>query len=157
MPLLDQRTELIWQAFKLYLPRGTRLRSVIRPPQAQLAIIVKYAIDSGYKFPRPATLDEPSSWEPALKYIRKKGFEVAAPGSSMHERRFAFDLTHSPTARDSDLQDIETALLKAAADRRITLMPSRPHWPNPKIELKNRCVHVEIKAALLDFEPFDCA
>ena len=156
MITLDRRTELIWQAFKLYLPNGTVLKDVIRPPEEQLQIIVKYAKNSGYKFTAPPKLGVPSSWEPALKYVRNHGYDVAAPGSSMHARRYAFDLGR-PGASDDDLNDIAEGILKAAANRRITLMPPRGKWPNPKIEHKNRCVHVEIMSAVLDFEPFDYA
>lgn len=155
MVLLDRRTELIWQAFKLYMPPGTTLNDVIRPAEEQLRIIVKDAKNLGYRFTNLPRLQLPSSWEPALKFIRNRGFDVAAPGASRHAQRYAFDLGHSPSATDHDLEAIAAGLRTAAANRRITLMPPRGHWPNPKIELKNRCVHVEISSALLDFEPFD--
>jgi hypothetical protein len=148
--LLDRRTEQIWQAFKWYLPPGTELKSVIRPPQKQLDVIVELARQHGCVLTKPVRLNDRSSWEPALQCLRNKKFDVAAPGHSQHERRLAFDL------KGPSLQAIELGLLNAAADRRITLCPPRKGWSNPKIE-RNGCVHVEIETALLDFVPFDFA
>ncbi len=148
---LDKRTELIWQAFKFYLPPGTRLSEVIRPPMAQLELIVKTAKKEGYHFKKPPTLPDRSSWEPALLFLRNKKYDIAAPGASTHGRRYAFDLA------GPDLNRIAEGLLKAAAANQIHLMPPRPGWPNPKIETKNHCVHVEVDAARIDFIPFDFA
>jgi hypothetical protein len=146
---LDKRTELIWQAFKFYLPAGTRLSEVIRPPMAQLELIVRYAKKEGYQFKRTPALADRSTWEPALLFLKSRGYNIAVPGTSMHERGYAFDLT------GPDLNRIAEGLLKAAGQNRIHLMPARRNWPNPKIETTNHCVHVEIDSARIDFVPFD--
>ena len=147
--LLDARTEQIWQAFKWYLPLGTQLSSVIRPPQKQLEVIRDLARQHGCAITKPLRLDDPATWRPVLDCLHKKHVDVAAPGSSRHESRFAFDL------KGPDLNLIRDGVVKAAAEGRITLSPLRHGWSNPKIEYGNHCVHVEIKAALLDFVPFD--
>jgi hypothetical protein len=147
--LMDTGNRMIWYALKLYLPQGTILSSVYRPPQAQLDFIVKNARAKGYSFPKPPVLGDESSWSGALAYIRQEGFKVAAPGRSMHQRGLAYDLT------GPDLSKIEAAVRKAVADGRISLVPGSKSAILR--EVKNHCVHVEIQSALLDFEPFDFA
>lgn len=145
MPLMDTGNILVWQALKLYLPPDTKLTSVRRPAEKQLDIIKQMAMQNGYSFTREPTLNDRSSWEEVLRFVRAKGYKVAEPGRSMHERGLAYDLT------GPDLKKIEAAILKAATDGRIHLV--RP----PLFERKNNCIHVEIDEAVLDFEPFDWA
>src|SRR5690348_3915127 len=142
---MTRTNELMWQALRLYLPPGTRLNSVRRPPQEQFDIIVKLARGNGYHFATPPHLNHESSWRGALSFIRQKGFKVAAPGRSMHQRGLAYDLV------GPDLDKIETAVRKAVSDGRIKLVPgSRSAILQ---EPMNRCVHVEMEAGILDFEP----
>src|SRR5260370_6238383 len=113
---LDKRTELIWQAFKLYLPPGTRLTDAIRPPMVQLEIIVTDAKNEGYVFKKAATLEDRSSWKPAHLFLKSKGYDIAEPRTSMHGRRYAFDLG------GPDLKRIEHGLLRPPPQNRIPLI-----------------------------------
>ena len=149
MALVDAGNLLIWQALKLYLPFGTKLTSCRRPPQAQLDFIVRKARAKGYRFDKTPVLHDESSWQGALKFVRGLGYKVAAPGRSMHQRGLAYDLS------GPDLSAIEKGVRKAAADRRITLVHGSPSAILR--EPQNHCVHVEIEAGLLDFEPFEYA
>jgi hypothetical protein len=142
---MDAGNVMIWQALKLYLPNGTRLTSVRRTPGDQLAFIKRTAEKHGYKFKKEPTVGDEASWNGALDFIRRKGYDVAAPGRSMHQRGLAYDLV------GNDLEKIKAAVLKASAEGRIHLI--RP----PLLETKNKCVHVEIDSAVIDFEPFDWA
>jgi hypothetical protein len=146
---MDTGNMLIWQALKLYLPVGTRLSSCYRPPQAQLNFIVQTARAKGYHFARTPVLSDESSWNGALAFIRQKGYKVAAPGKSMHQRGLAYDLS------GPDLSKIEAAVRKAVSYKRIRLVQGSPSAILR--ETKNGCVHVEIEGALLDFEPFEYA
>ena len=148
MPLMDVGNYLVWQAIKLYLPPGTKLTSVYRPAQAQLEFIMKKAQSQGYKFTRPAVLSDRTSWSAALDFVRSKGYKVAEPGKSLHQRGLAYDFT------GPDLQKIKAAVLKAVSEKRISLV-NKPN--NLIIEPQNNCVHVEIEAATIDFEPFEYA
>lgn len=145
MPLMDAGNRMIWQALKLYLPNETRLTSVRRTASDQLAFIKSAAVKNGYKFKKEPTVGDEASWSGALSFLRRKKFDVAAPGRSMHQRGLAYDLT------GKDLEKIRAAVLKAAAEGRIHLV--KP----PLLETKNHCVHVEIDSAVIDFEPFDWA
>ena len=149
MPLMDSGNVLIWQALKLYLPPGTRLTSCRRPAKDQLAFIQKTAEKHGYKFETAPALGNASSWQGALNFIRARGYKVAAPGSSMHQRGLAYDLS------GPDLNAILDAVKKAVAQKRIRLVPGSKS--NLLIEKTNHCVHVEIDSGILDFEPFDFA
>jgi hypothetical protein len=149
MALIDTGNWLIWQALKLYLPPGTSLSSCYRPAQAQLSFIVQTARAKGYHFTQTPALNNEASWNGALAFIRQKGFKVAAPGRSMHQRGLAYDLS------GPDLSKIETAVRKAVAEGRIRLVQGSPSAILR--ETKNRCVHVEIEGGLLDFEPFEYA
>lgn len=149
MALMDAGNILIWQALKLYLPPGTKLSSCYRPPQAQLDFITQTARNRGYRFTRTPVLSDETSWSGALAFIRQKGFKVATPGKSLHQRGLAYDLS------GPDLSKIEAAVRKAVADKRIRLVQGSPSAILH--ETKNSCVHVEIDGALLDFEPFEYA
>jgi hypothetical protein len=147
MPLMDSGNQLIWQALKLFLPPGTKLTSCRRPPSDQLAFIQTTAEQNGYKFANPPSLSNPASWRPALEFIRRKGFKVAAPGSSMHQRGLAYDLS------GPNLDAIFAAVQKAVAQKRIRLVQgSRSKL---LMEKQNHCVHIEIDEGILDFEPFE--
>jgi hypothetical protein len=147
MTLVDTGNLMIWYALRPYLPPGTRLTSVYRPAQAQLDFIVRKATKEGYHFAKPPVLGDRTSWAGALGFIRQKGYQVAEPGLSKHQRGMAYDLS------GPDLDAIEAAVRKAVAAGRISLLrgSNRPIRP----ETINRCIHVEIEAAILDFEPFD--
>jgi hypothetical protein len=149
MALVDAGNMLIWQALKLYLPYGTKLSSCYRPPQAQLNFIAQTARAKGYRFTKTPVLSDETSWSGALAFIRQKGFKVAAPGRSMHQRGLAYDLS------GPDLSKIEAAVRKAVADGRIRLVQGSPSAILR--ETRNHCVHVEIDGGLLDFEPFEFA
>jgi len=147
MAYVDTGNYLTWQALKSYLPLGTSLSSCYRPAQAQLAFIVRKAKKEGYTFARPAQLGDESSWSGALALLRKKGYKVAAPGKSNHQKGLAYDLS------GPNLQAILTGVEKALAAGRITLL--QDSRSSLIIEHKNRCVHVEIESALIDHEPFE--
>jgi hypothetical protein len=149
MAFVDAGNLLIWQALKLYLPPGTTLTSCRRPPQAQLDFIVRKARAKGYQFTKVPVLQDESSWKGALQFVRDQGYKVAAPGRSMHQRGLAYDLS------GADLSAIERAVRKAVSDGRITLVEGSPSAILQ--ESQNHCVHVEIQAGLLDFEPFEFA
>jgi hypothetical protein len=149
MPLLDSGNQLIWHALKLYLPPATTLSSVYRPPQAQLDFIVRTARSKGYRFAQTPTLHQEGTWSGALSFLRQKGYKIAAPGRRMHQRGLAYDLS------GPDLNKIEQAVRKAAADGRIRLVAGSPSAILR--EIQNHCIHVEIEGGFLDFEPFDFA
>lgn len=151
MARLDVGNQLVWQALKFYLPPGTLLTSVYRPAQAQFNIIVRNARKEGFVFAREPTLNDRSSWLEALLYLRKRHYQIAEPGKSLHQRALAYDLS------GPDLRKIEVAVRKAVADKRIRLLHGAPR-PIRIENIKNqKCVHVEIEGALLDAEPFDFA
>ena len=147
MPFMDSGNILIWQALKLYLPVGTKLTSCRRSPSEQLAFIRRTAEQYGYRFASPPTVDNSGSWQPALEFIRYKGYKVAAPGSSMHQRGLAYDLS------GPNLNAILSAVQKAVDQKRIRLVSGSRS--NLLIEKQNHCVHVEIDEGVLDFEPFE--
>jgi|KBSMisStandDraft_5_1062788.scaffolds.fasta_scaffold456267_1 hypothetical protein len=149
MPFMDSGNVLIWQALKLYLPAGTSLTSCRRSPSEQLAFIRRTAEQYGYVFASPPKVDNSASWQPALEFIRNKGYKVAAPGSSMHQRGLAYDFS------GPNLNAILTAVQKAVDQRRIRLVAGSKS--NLLIEKRNHCVHVEIDEGVLDFEPFEIA
>src|ERR1700674_4676593 len=129
MPLVDAGNLLIWQALKLYLPVGTKLTSCRRPPSEQLDFIRSTAETHGYNFATPPTLANPKSWLPALQFIRTKGYKVAAPGSSKHQKGLAYDLS------GPNLDSILAAVKKAVAQGRIRLV--QRSTSNLLIERKN--------------------
>ena len=149
MPLMDVGNTRIWYALKLYLPPGTRLTSVHRSAEDQLAIIEQRARKLGFQFARKPTVGDRSSWEPALQFLRRKapGNPVAPPGRSLHQRGLAYDLV------GPNLDAIKTAVEEAARDGRIRLIPGARQ--NPRRE--GLCVHVEIDGGTIDYEPFDWA
>ena len=148
MPLqMTRRTELIWQAFKWYLPPHTRLESVYRSANDQLFLIVQRAKKQGYVFHKNPVVGDIDSWNEAWKLVNTKENPIAPPGRSLHQRGLAFDLS------GPDLNAIIVALKRAVADRRIHLLKGSPK--NPRLE--GHCVHVEIDQGLLDSEPFDFA
>src|SRR5437764_3766336 len=104
MPQMDIGNYLVWQAIKMYLPPGTKLNSVYRPPTTQLKFIVDTARRRGYHFASPPVLGDRSSWSGALDYIRSKGYKVAEPGKSMHQRGLAYDFI------GPDLEKIRSAI-----------------------------------------------
>lgn len=67
MPLMDVGNTLIWQCLKLCLPSGTTLKSVRRSASDQPALIVERAKLKGYKFKRPPTVGDESSWLESLE------------------------------------------------------------------------------------------
>lgn len=149
MPKMNVGNRFIWEALKLYLPPGTRLTSVYRPPEAQLKFIVRKARQHGYTFNEKPMVSKPATWQEALTFVRSKGYKVAAPGRSMHQQGLAYDLT------GPNLQKIKAGVLRAVKEGRIRLVKnSRSRL---LIERKNHCVHVEIESAVMDFDPFDWA
>jgi hypothetical protein len=139
---------------KLYLPPHTILSSVYRSPEDQLAEIVKRAKAVGFRFSRAPSVDDPSTWTAAYNLVNNHRNPIAKPGSSRHQRGVAFDL--APDLHGPSRQAIMDGLGKAAKAGAIHLMPpARAGWTNPRME--GRCVHVEIDAGTLDFEPFEVA
>ncbi len=149
MALVDVGNELVWHALKLYLPAGTELSSCYRPPQAQFDFIVAKARKHGYEFKRRPVLEDAASWQAALQFVRSQGYQVAAPGKSAHQKGIAYDLT------GPNLFAIEAGVRKAVGQKRITL--AGPARTALLVEKKNHCVHVEIQAAILDYEPTEYA
>jgi hypothetical protein len=119
---------------------------VHRPAQAQLDFIVSKARRHGYSFTRTPLLRDRSSWQPALEFIRTKGYKVAEPGKSAHQLGIAYDFS------GPDLGKIESAIRRAAADGKITLAKSKSAI---LLETHNRCVHVEVVGAVIHNEAFD--
>ena len=146
MPLVDVVNITVWYQLKPYLPLGTAVTSVRRSAKSQFDFIVTKASKHGYKFERSPTLSDPSTWEGALNFIRKKGYKVAAPGKSNHESGIAYDLS------GPDLAKIEAAVRRAVADGVITLSGSKS---SILVERENHCVHVEIVGAVIHNEAFD--
>src|SRR6266516_3046525 len=93
MVMMDVGNRLVWQALKLYLPPGTTLMSVYRPPESQLNLIVENAKKAGYKFADTPVLARRSSWIGALEFVRSKGYKIAEPGKSLHQRWLAYDFS----------------------------------------------------------------
>ena len=149
MPLMDVGNVMIWQCLKWYLPAGTRLTSVRRSPQDQLALITERAKRKGYSFKRQPNINDESSWYDAWRFVNTGKNPIAKPSRSMHQKGLAYDLA------GPDLSAILTAVNKAASTGRIHLIRPRPGWQNPRLE--GTCVHVEIDSGKLDFEPFDFA
>ena len=149
MPRMDVGNKLIWRCLRQHLPSGTRLTSVCRSPENQLALIVRRATSKGYAFKRPPHVNDESSWLEAWRLVNTKDNPVAKPGRSMHQKGLAYDLA------GPNLHSILAAIKQAAAKGSIHLIPPRPGWTNPRLE--GGCVHVEIDAATLDFDPFDYA
>lgn len=150
MALMDVVNQTVWQVLKSYLPPDTRLTSVYRPPQAQLDFIVQKAGKHGYSFSRKPTLNDKTSWQGALKFVRARGYQVAAPGSSMHQKAIAYDLV------GPSLDKIAAAMRKAAHEGAITLV----HESSQPIRIEpppQNVVHVEIEAVTLFHDPFDWA
>jgi hypothetical protein len=146
MAKVDVVNIMIWNELKSYLPRGTILSSVYRPDEHQLKIIVDLATKEKFKFTKPPTLGDRSSWAPALAFLRSKGYEIAEPGKSSHRLGIAYDL------KGPDLSKIEAGVRRAVKDGRIMLAQT----PKPiRHELVNKCVHVEIVGATLLSEQFD--
>jgi hypothetical protein len=140
MPVVDVVNLMVWNQLAPFLPPGSKLTSVRRPPAAQLQFIVNKAKVLGYKFSIAPTLYNPPSWQGALKFLRGKGFKVAAPGRSYHASGIAYDIS------GPNLALIEAAVRRAVDEKRITLNKS----PSAiLIELQNHCVHVEIVGAVL--------
>lgn len=146
MAFLNRRTELIWQCMKLYLPPNTELTSVYRSGQHQLDMIIERARQKGYKFKTKPTLDNESSWIDAWKLVNTKLNPIAKPNRSTHQKGLAYDLSGPELSKI--IEGVETA----ASDGAIHLLPARPGWSNPRLE--GHCVHVEIDAGQLGFEPF---
>jgi hypothetical protein len=138
---------MIWQCFKLFLPPGTRLTSVRRSADDQLALIVRRAKDKGYIFKRQPTVEDESSWLEAWQLVNTPSNPIARPGRSMHQKGLAYDLS------GPNLGTIFGAVKRAAQWGRIRLIRPRVGWENPRLE--GGCVHVEIDGGKLDFEPFD--
>ncbi|HXF28169.1 MAG TPA: hypothetical protein VN610_12885 [Bryobacteraceae bacterium] len=149
MPLVDVGNTLIWQCLKLYLLVGTRLTSVRRSPEDQLALIVGRARKKGYIFKRLPTVADEFSWSQAWQLVNTAENPIAKPGRSMHQKGLAYDLS------GRDLNAIFAAVNKASSTGGIHLIPPRRGWNNPRLE--GGCVHVEIDSGKLDFEPFDYA
>lgn len=144
--LVDVVNLQIWNQLSPFLPAGTKLSSVKRPAKDQLKFIVETSKRLGYQFPREATLDDESSWSGALKFLRDKGYKVAAPGRSNHASGIAYDLA------GPDLDAIVAGVQKAVDQRRITLLAgSRSALLK---EPQNGCVHVEISGAVLFNDQF---
>jgi hypothetical protein len=132
----SQYNEAIWQCLKLYLPPHTTLSCVYRSDEDQLAIIVDRATKRGYKFGKPPSVSDASSWMNAWRMVNTMWNPVAKPGHSTHRLGIAYDLA------GPDLPKIAAAIQKAASDKAVQLAPARPGWENPRLE--GHCVHVEI-------------
>ena len=138
----------VWNNLKRFLPLGTKLNSVYRPAQEQFDIIVRKAHQHGFKFTKSPQLSDRSSWLPALLFLRKKGFKIAEPGKSAHQKGYAYDLS------GPGLHAIEQGVRAAVKAGVITLKRGAPR--PILVELANHCVHVEIEAVvLLNSDTFD--
>jgi len=146
---MDSGNLLIWQALKLYLPLGTSLTSCRRPPSEQLAFITRTAEKHGYKLILRLLWKIVLPGSLLLNSFVARGFKVAAPGSSIHQRGLAYDLS------GPNLDAIFAAAQKAIEQKRIRLVAGSR--TNLLIEPQNNCVHVEIEGGILDFEPFEIA
>jgi len=144
--LVDVVNLQIWNQLSPFLPTGTKLSSVKRPAKDQLKFIVNTSKRLGYEFSREATLDDETSWKDALKFLREKGYIVAAPGRSNHQSGIAYDLA------GPDLDAIVAGVKQAVDKRYITLLEgSRSALLK---EPTNGVVHVEISGAVLFNDQF---
>jgi len=146
MPQVDVVNLTVWNQIRSYLPPGTRVTSVYRPAQAQLNFIVQKAHQHGFKFTKVPIVEDPSSWQAALEFVRKKGYQVAPPGKSAHQAGIAYDLV------GPDLSKIASGIRRAVADGRIKLAESKSAL---LIEKVNKCVHVEIVESLIHNDAFN--
>ncbi|MGJ4891219.1 hypothetical protein ACQR1Y_23720 [Bradyrhizobium sp. HKCCYLRH3099] len=144
--LVDVVNLQIWNQLSPFLPAGTKLSSVKRPAKDQLKFIVDTSKRLGYRFTREATLEDETSWNGALKFLRDKGYKVAAPGRSNHQSGIAYDLA------GPDLDAIVAGVQKAVDQRRITLLAGSSSALLK--EPQNSCVHVEISGAVLFNDQF---
>jgi hypothetical protein len=65
---------------------------------------------------RPAVVSDRSSWIGPLQDLCSKGYNVAEPGKSLHQKGLAYDFN------GPDLHKIKAAISKAVAAKRITLV-----------------------------------
>lgn len=126
--------QLSYTMLQKYLPPGTRFTSGYRSPQKQLDLIVRNARARGISVPANVSLEDESSWRPALMALRATRFIVAAPTTTPHGTDEAvFDLS------GPSIEAIRAGLLKAQDAgmikyRRIIFEPS------------NNAVHVEVES-----------
>lgn len=126
--------QLSYTMLQKYLPPGTRFTSGYRSPQQQLDLIVRNARARGISVPANVSLEDESSWRPALMALRATNFIVAAPTTTPHGTdESVFDLS------GPSLDAIRAGLLKAEEAgmikyRRIIFEP------------KNNAVHVEVES-----------
>jgi hypothetical protein len=125
--------QLSYTMLQKYLPPGTRFTSGYRSPQQQLDLIVRNARARGISVPANVSLEDESSWRPALMALRGTGFIVAAPTTTPHSTEEAvFDLS------GPNLNAIQSGLLKAQEAGMIK-------YRRIIFEARNNAVHVEVE------------
>jgi hypothetical protein len=117
-----------------YLPPGARMTSGYRSPQKQLDLIQRLARAHGIPVPGQGSVEDESSWRPALMALRAKGFIVAAP-------------TTTPHATDEAVFDISGADLNAIQDGlRRAEKAGMVKFRKIIFETQNNAVHVEVES-----------
>ncbi|MGH9900900.1 MAG: FHA domain-containing protein [Pyrinomonadaceae bacterium] len=124
--------QVAYMMLRKYLPTGTRFTSGYRSPDKQLDLILRYARARGIPTPAKASIQDESSWRPALMGLRAKGVIIAAPTTTPHGTDEAvFDLSGADLgAIQKGLRQAETA--GVIQYKRIILEP------------QNNAVHVEV-------------
>lgn len=126
--------QLSYAMLQPYLPPGTRLTSGYRAPEKQLDLILRMARANGIAAPASGTVDDESSWRPALAGLRAKGFIVAAPTTTPHGTDEAvFDLS------GADLNAIQAGLRRAETAGMVK-------YKRIIFEARNNAVHVEVES-----------
>jgi hypothetical protein len=126
--------QLSFTMLQEYLPTGTRMTSGYRSPQKQLDLILRMARAKGIPTPDHASIEDESSWRPALSGLRAKGFIIASPTNTPHAtEEDVFDLA------GADIDAIQDGLHKAEKAGLVK-------FHRILFERQNNAVHVEIES-----------
>lgn len=126
--------QLSYTMLQEYLPTGTRMTSGYRSPEKQLGLILRMARAQGIPAPAQGSVEDESSWRPALMGLRSKGYIIAAPTTTPHATDEAvFDLS------GADLGAIQQGLRRAESAGMVK-------FRRIIFEAQNNAVHVEVES-----------
>ncbi|HEX7175488.1 MAG TPA: FHA domain-containing protein [Pyrinomonadaceae bacterium] len=126
--------QLSYTMLQEYLPSGTRMTSGYRSPEKQLGLILRMARAQGIPAPAQGSVEDESSWRPALMGLRSKGYIVAAPTTTPHATDEAvFDLS------GADLNAIQQGLRRAESAGMVK-------FRRIIFEAQNNAIHVEVES-----------